>query len=79
MIKKGSWIEVEELVHCNGDVQVEIFIRGNCLNDCEPGEDIEIKTVTGHIVKGTVSKNKPFYNKICNLGKGSKEILMIKN
>ena len=78
MIKKGSWIEVEESVYYSGNLPVKIFVRGNCLSNCELGEETEIKTTTGHIVKGSVSKNKPFYNKICNLGKDAKEILMIK-
>lgn len=78
MINKGTWIEVEELAYCSGDLPIKIYIRGRCLDNCELGEETKIKTTTGHIVKGTVSKNKPFYNKGCNLGKDVKEILMIR-
>lgn len=79
MIKRGSLIEVEELVYSGNNLPVKIFVRGLCLINCELGEETEIKTATGHRVKGIVSKDKPFYNKMCNLGKDVKEILMIKN
>jgi hypothetical protein len=79
MIKKGSWIEVEETIVCGKDFSVKIFVRGNCLNECEIGEHTKIKTITGHIVKGVVSKDKACYYNMHNLGKSSKEILMIKS
>lgn len=78
MINKGNWIELEELIYCSGDLPVKIYIRGNCIDNCESGEETAIKTITGHIVQGTVSKNKPLYNKPWKLGKDVKEVLMIK-
>lgn len=78
MITRGSWIEVEQFVNVYNRLDVKIFIRGNCLDDCDIGEEAEIKTTTGHIAKGTVVKDKLFYNNVGNLGKGCKEVLMIK-
>lgn len=78
MINKGNWIELEESIYCSGNLPVKIYIRGKCLDNCESGEETAIKTITGHIVKGNVSKNKPLYNKHCKLGKDVKEVLMIK-
>jgi len=78
MINKGSWIELEELMYCYGDMTVRIYIRGNCLDNCEVGEETMVKTITGHIVQGTVSKNRPLYNKPCKLGKDAKEILIVR-
>lgn len=79
MIKRGSWIEIENLVHPCKNLAVKIFIRGCCLEDCDVGEMAEIKTVTGHKVRGIVAKDKPLYNYIGNLGKDTKEVLMIKS
>jgi len=78
MINKGSWIELEELVYCCGDMPVKIYIRGNCIDNCEVGEETVVKTITGHMVKGTVSKDNPLYNNACKLGKDVEEVLMIK-
>lgn len=78
MINKGSWIELEELIYCYGDMPVKIYIRGNCLDNCEVGEETLVKTITGHVVRGIVSRNRPLYNKPCKLGKGVKEVLMMK-
>lgn len=77
MIKKGSWIEVEQVVYCNEKIPVKIFIRGNCINDCNVGESSEVKVITGQVVKGIVSRGNLFYNNIRNLGKDVKEILMV--
>lgn len=77
MVKKGSRIEIESISYINDSLPIKIFVRGNCLNNCEIGEETEIKTITGHIVKGIVSKDKVFYYNIHNLGKDSKEILII--
>ncbi len=77
MIKRGSWIEIEEIDHSNGDHSFKVYIRGCCLENCEVGEEVEIKTVSGHVIKGVVSKDKPLYNNVRNLGKYAKEIFMI--
>lgn len=78
MINKGSWIELEELIYCSGDMPVRIYIRGNCLDNCDVGSETLVRTITGHIVQGVVSKNKPLFNSPCKLGKDVKEVLIIK-
>lgn len=78
MIRKGNWIEIEQLVYPCKDLSVQVFVRGNCLSECDIGEEAEIKTITGHKVRGIVAKDRPLYNNIRNLGKDVKEILMIK-
>lgn len=72
MIKKGTYIEVEEIVlypnerasHLPEDtkaVPLKVWIRGFCLNDCSIGEEAEIRTVTGRLSKGKVTLEKPRY------------------
>jgi hypothetical protein len=78
LINKGSWIQLEELIYCCGDMPVKIYIRGNCLDNCEVGEETSVKTITGHVVRGIVSRSRPLYNKPCKLGKDAKEVLMMK-
>lgn len=77
MIKRGSWIEIEEINHRDRNHSFKVYIRGCCVENCEVGEEVEIKTVSGHVVKGVVSKDKPLYNNVRNLGKDAKEIFMI--
>lgn len=77
MIKRGSWIEVEDLVHLSKGLTVKIFTRGCCLSDCDIGEMVEVKIITGHVAKGIVSKDRPLYNSISKLGKDTREVLMI--
>lgn len=72
MIRKGTWVEVEEVVLMPGErasaipedtrrTPLMVWIRGNCLSDCNVGEETEIKTLTGRIVKGVVVQEKPAY------------------
>lgn len=77
MIRRGSWIEIEKIGGSIKSYSFKIYIRGYCLENCEVGEEAEIKTVSGHVVKGVVSKDKPLYNNVRNLGKDAKEIFMI--
>lgn len=77
MIRRGSLIEVEKTAGYYEGKVTKIFFRGACLKECDIGEETEIRTVTGHFIEGTVSKNKPFYNNVYDLGKDVREILMI--
>ncbi|MCI1943790.1 hypothetical protein [Clostridium luticellarii] len=79
MIKKGSLIEVENMDFYNDKKIVKVFLRGINLEDCEQGEQTEIITSTGHVVRGIVSERKCFYNNPRALGKNVKEILFIRH
>ncbi|WP_411679259.1 hypothetical protein [Clostridium thailandense] len=78
MIQSGTWIEVEKINHHSGSELTKIYIRGYCLRNCELGEETEVKTISGHVVKGIVSRDKSLYHNVHNLGKNAKEILMIR-
>ncbi|HBC97021.1 MAG TPA: hypothetical protein DC034_09550 [Clostridium sp.] len=78
MIKKGKLIEVEDVNLCQSKRIIKVFLRGISLKDCEFGEQTEIITSTGHVVRGIVSKNKYFYDSSKIFGKNVKEILCIK-
>ena len=77
MIKRGSWIEIEKIEKENKNSFSKVYIRGCCLENCELGEVVEIKTVNGHVLKGIVSKDRTLYNNIRNSKKYSKEIFMV--
>ena len=78
MIKRGSLIEVENTKYYDGGQIIKVFSRGACLRDCEMGEQAEIITFTGHVIKGIVSQIKYFYNRDYYLEKNVKEVLSIK-
>ncbi|CAB1243225.1 hypothetical protein ACFHWD_13610 [Clostridium sp. MT-14] len=78
MIKKGRLIEVENMDFCQDKRTIKVFLRGVSLKDCEFGEQTEIITSTGHIVRGVVSERKYFYDSSKVFGKNVKEILCIK-
>lgn len=72
MIKKGSWVEVEKIVlepwerssaipEETRSTPLKVWIRGNCLSDCNLGEDTEVETLAGRILKGMVVEEKPGY------------------
>ena len=72
MIKKGTWVEIEEIVLTPEDraknipeetkiTPLKCWIRGNCNRDCELGEKVEIETNVGRIVKGIVVDVEPGY------------------
>lgn len=72
MIKKGTWIEVEETVLESSDraanipeetrkTPLKVWIRGFCENDCEISQMVEVKTLTGRILKGRVMSEEPGY------------------
>jgi 2-amino-4-ketopentanoate thiolase alpha subunit len=72
MIKKGTWVEVEEIVLKPEDRATNIpdetkktplksFLRGKCLNDCELGHEITVETNIGRIASGTVVDIEPGY------------------
>ena len=72
MIKKGTWVEIEEIVLLPEDRAVNIpdetkktpiksWVRGNCLSDCELENDVQVETNIGRIAKGKVVDIEPGY------------------
>lgn len=72
MIKKGTWVEIEEIVLEVKDrasnipietkaTPLKCWTRGNCMEDCILGEYVEVKTNIGRFVKGIVVDVEPGY------------------
>ncbi|MCB2309736.1 2-amino-4-ketopentanoate thiolase [Clostridium tagluense] len=72
MIKKGTWVEVEEIVLLPEDRAINIpdetkktplksWTRGKCLSDCELGDKVQIETNIGRISSGEVVDIEPGY------------------
>ncbi|MBV4418662.1 hypothetical protein KM800_04870 [Clostridium tyrobutyricum] len=78
MIKRGSLVEVEK-IYIENRSDVKILFRGICINDCNVGEYVDVKTMSGHLVKGVVYKDMHFSGNVHHLSKKAKEILQIKS
>lgn len=95
MIKKGTWVEIEEVVltpeERSNSIPEEtkktplmVWIRGNCLSDCNIGDIVKVKTLTGRILQGKVVEEKPGYDygfgkyveEIAFIGKQAREMLL---
>lgn len=72
MIKKGTWVEVEEIVLIPEEraknipeetkkTPLKCWIRGNCLNDCRLGDEVDVETNVGRIARGKVVDVEPGY------------------
>lgn len=72
MIKKGTWVEVEETVLLPEDRATNIpeetkktplksFIRGKCLTEAELGDEVEVETNVGRVAKGIIIEIEPGY------------------
>lgn len=72
MIKKGTWVEIEEIVLTPEDrtknipdetkkTPLKAWIRGNCLSECELENEVQVETNVGRIVKGKVVQIEPGY------------------
>ncbi|MBU3192783.1 2-amino-4-oxopentanoate thiolase subunit OrtA [Clostridium algidicarnis] len=72
MIKKGTWIEIEEVVLEVNDrasnipietkaTPLKCWTRGNCMEDCVLGQCVEVETNIGRIAKGIVVDVEPGY------------------
>lgn len=94
MIKKGTWVEIEEIVLTPEDraknipeetrvTPLKCWIRGNCLKDCDLGDEVEVETNIGRIVKGKVVEVEPGYyhtfgkyvSEMGNVGKQARQII----
>lgn len=76
MISRGSFIEVEKLNDIKENA-VKVYFRGSCLENCEVGEEVKIKTVTGHIISGIVSSSISIFNKLTKSENDVKEIYIV--
>jgi hypothetical protein len=95
MIKKGTWVEIEEIVLTPEErsqaipeetkkTPLKCWIRGNCLSDCEIGQEVKVETNVGRTAKGTVVEVEPGYHhsfgkyvaELGHIGKQAKEILI---
>ncbi|WP_446899390.1 hypothetical protein ACSVC9_05740 [Clostridium sp. LBM24168] len=77
MIKKGSMVEVEHCKYIGSDIRV--LFRGICIEDCNIGEHVDIRTLSGQMVKGVVYRDMYFCGNVHHLDRKAKEIIMIKS
>lgn len=86
MIKKGSWVIVYDIVLKPNEraanipedtkkVPLEMWVKGFLLEDGKRGETVEIKTITGRLVKGVLVEVNPQHDH--DFGKFVPEILQI--
>ncbi|MCJ7689394.1 MAG: 2-amino-4-oxopentanoate thiolase subunit OrtA [Clostridiaceae bacterium] len=72
MIKKGTWVEVEEIVLMPEDraknipdetkkTPLKCWTRGKCISDCELGNEVQVETNVGRIARGIVVDIEPGY------------------
>ena len=70
--KKGDWVQIHNVVLSAGqrapqvpeDTQacdLELWVKGIAQSDAKEGETLEVMTVTGRIVKGTLCDVNPKY------------------
>lgn len=73
MAVKGEWVQIHEIVlrpeerpeHLPEDtkkVPLEMWVKGFLNKDANVGDEVEITTLTGRIVKGTMVKVNPTYD-----------------
>ncbi len=94
MAKTGDYVRIESVVLTpeqrapqvpddTKKVPLELWVRGFVTADAEVGEEVEIKTITGRMVKGTLVEENPTYRhsfgehvpEIYQIGLQLKEIL----
>ena len=72
MIKKGEWVQIHDIVlkpeerspHLPEDtkkVPLEMWVKGFLNNDADLGDMVEITTITGRKVKGTLVDVNPTF------------------
>ena len=72
MVKKGTWVQVHEIVlepeertgklpEDTKKVPLEMWVKGFLTDDAAMGEEAEIETLTGRIVKGELVAAEPAY------------------
>ena len=72
MIKKGTWVEVEEIVLMPEDrasnipavtkeTPLKSWTRGKCLSDSKLGDEVQVETNIGRIARGKIVDIEPGY------------------
>lgn len=70
--KKGQWVKIHSIVFTSDErapqvpddtkkVPLEMWVKGYILEDGELGDLVEVKTMTGRIVKGNLLEINPTY------------------
>lgn len=83
---KGDWVQIHQIVlkpeerapqvpEDTKKVPLELWVKGFALHEAEIGQEIEIETVTGRHVKGTLREINPRY--IHDFGNFVPELLQI--
>lgn len=73
MVKSGTWVEIREIIlrpeERTGNlppetqrVPLEMRLKGFLLKEARLGEQVEIKTLTGRRVTGTLTRENPTYD-----------------
>ncbi|WP_123053043.1 hypothetical protein [Clostridium sp. JN-1] len=75
MINKGTLIEVESSIGKSVMMHSRIYVIGKSLSNCEIGDIVDVKTISGHIVRGVAYRTKSYYGAH---QKNVKEILCIR-
>ncbi|MBC8059878.1 MAG: 2-amino-4-ketopentanoate thiolase [Clostridiaceae bacterium] len=72
MIKKGTWVEVEEIVLIPENraknipeetkiTPLKCWTRGYCISDCSIGDEVKVETNVGRIASGIIVDIEPGY------------------
>ncbi|MBE9502851.1 MAG: 2-amino-4-ketopentanoate thiolase [Proteobacteria bacterium] len=73
LIAKSSWVEIQGIVMAAGErapqvpddtkqVPLEMRAKGFLVAPASPGDEAEIKTATGRILRGTLKEVNPAYS-----------------
>jgi hypothetical protein len=73
MIKKGDWVQIHQIVlkaeertaRIPEDTKlcpVELWVKGFIKEDASLGDEVEIETLTGRLVRGELIEVNPRYN-----------------
>lgn len=86
MIKKGTWVEIMQIVltpeersnaipEDTKNTPLKLWAKGFCLSDCEIGGEVEIETITKRVLKGVATEEKPGFSH--DFGEFVEEVLYI--
>jgi 2-amino-4-ketopentanoate thiolase alpha subunit len=73
MVKKGDWVQIHQIVlnpvdrsvnlpEDTKNVPLELWVKGNINHDANIGDEVEITTLTGRLVKGKLVEVNPRYD-----------------
>ncbi len=85
-IKKGEWVKVHNIVLTSKErtanipedtkaTDLEMWVKGTLLSDAKMGDKVEVETITGRKVSGTLVEVAPSYSH--SFGKHVPELLKI--